>query len=156
MFFIRIQRHGWLDKNGFTLIELVIVVVALGILATVAIPKFGSLTQKSRVNASKQEMLSIREAIVGNPATVAGGEYIDRGFEGDVGFVPSGLSDLAVKPDSVNSYDKFIRLGWNGPYIDADRGEYLKDAWGNNYTYEPSNRRIISTGGGSDSIIVSF
>ena len=101
-------------------------------------------------------MLSIKEAIVGNPAAIAGGEYIDRGFEGDVGFAPSGLSDLAVKPDSVNSYDKFIRLGWNGPYIDADRGEYLKDAWGNNYTYEPSNRRIISTGGGSDSIIVSF
>ena len=156
MFLIKIQRHGWLNKSGFTLIELVIVIVALGILATVAIPKFGSLTEKSRTNASKQEMLSIKEAIVGNPAAIAGGEYIDRGFEGDVGFVPSALSDLAVKPDSVNSYDKFTRLGWNGPYIDADRGEYLKDAWGNNYTYEPGNRRITSTEGGSGSIIVSF
>ena len=156
MSLVNIHKYRWLDKSGFTLIELVIVIVALGILATVAIPKFGSLTQKSRTNASRQEMLSIKEAIVGNPAAVAGGEYIDRGFEGDVGFVPSTLSDLAVKPDSVNSYDKFTRLGWNGPYIDADRGEYLKDAWGNNYTYEPGNRRITSTEGGSGSIIVSF
>jgi prepilin-type N-terminal cleavage/methylation domain-containing protein len=156
VYVVSIHKHRCLDMSGFTLIELVIVISTLGVLAAVAIPKFANLTQSSKISASKQEMLSIKEAIVGNPAAVAGGEYIDRGFEGDVGFIPSALSDLAGKPDSVNSYDQFTRLGWNGPYIDADRGEYLKDSWGNYYSYEPGNRRVISTGGGNDSIIVSF
>ena len=112
--------------------------------------------ESAKINATKQEMAVLKKAIVGNPAAVAGGEYIDRGFEGDVGSVASALVDLVVKPDSISSYDKLTRLGWNGPYIDSSGGDYLRDAWGNNYVYQPGSRRIISTGGGGDSIIVSF
>jgi hypothetical protein len=137
------------------LVELVIIIITLGILAAVAIPKFADMAEASKVNATKKEMLELKRAIVGNPEAVAAGEYIDRGFEGDVDFVPSNLTDLAVKPDSVAAYDKLTRIGWNGPYIDSSGGDYQKDAWGIAYVYEPSNRRIISVGG-SDSIIITF
>ncbi|MFQ6007762.1 MAG: hypothetical protein ACE5K8_02315 [Candidatus Zixiibacteriota bacterium] len=137
------------------MVELVIIVIALGILAAVAIPKFADMVESSKVNATKKEMLELKRAIIGNPEAVAAGEYIDRGFEGDVGFVPSNLTDLAVKPDSIAAYDKLTRLGWNGPYIDTSGGDYLKDAWGVAYVYEPANRRLISVGG-SDSIIITF
>jgi len=149
------KRKAKLGRDGFTLIELVIIIVTLGILAAVAIPKFANMIESSKVSATKKEMIELKRAIIGNPEAVAGGEYVDRGFEGDIGFVPSSLTDLVAKPDSVVVYDKLTRLGWNGPYIDSLGGDYLKDAWGTAYVYAPSNRHIISVGG-SDSITVTF
>jgi len=144
-----------LDQRGFTLIELVIIIVVLGILAAVAIPKFADMADSSRIAATQKEMQSLREAIIGNPQVVSSGVVIDRGFMGDVGFTPSQLVDLAVKPDSVPAYDKLTRLGWNGPYIDGAGDDYLSDAWGTAYSYDPAGRRIVSVGG-SDSIQVTF
>lgn len=144
------------EQTGFTLIELVIIIVILGILAAVAVPKFTDITEGSKVNATRHEMIALKRAIIGNPAATAGGEYVDRGFEGDVGFVPSQLSDLVAKPDTVAAYNRLTRLGWNGPYLDQSGDNYLYDAWDDLYVYQPGNRRIISTGGGTDSIVVTF
>ena len=144
-----------LGRGGFTLIELIIIIVTLGILAAVAVPKFSDMVEGSKINATKKEMMTLKRAIAGNPEVVSGGEYIERGFEGDVGFVPSGLADLAAKPDSVAVYDRLTRLGWNGPYVDSSGGSHLKDAWGVPYVYDPSNRRIRSVGG-SDTIGITF
>lgn len=131
------------------------IIVVLGVLAAVAIPKFGDITDSSKITATKKELQNLKVAIAGNPDAIAGGRYVDRGFEGDVGFVPSSLQDLAAKPDSVSVYNKLTGLGWNGPYIDSTENNYLKDAWDVNYVYQPSNRRILSVGG-SDTIIVGF
>ena len=149
------HQGGKLGQAGFTLIELVMIIVVLGILAAVAIPRFGDVTENSRITATKKEMLSLKIAVTGNPDVVSGGKYVDRGFEGDVGFVPSQLADLVAKPDSVSTYNRLTGLGWNGPYIDSTENNYLKDAWDVAYVYQPSNRRIISVGG-SDSIIIGF
>ncbi|MCP4684506.1 MAG: hypothetical protein GY867_03560 [bacterium] len=144
------------DRGGFTLIEIVIIIVTLGILAAVAVPKFADMANSAKVNATKQELMSLKKAIVGDPSAIAGGEYIDRGFEGDIGDPPSLLADLAQKPGSLAVYNPLTRLGWNGPYIDDDNNEYLSDAWGNSYVYQSSARRILSTGGGADTIEVTF
>lgn len=150
-----LDESAKLGQRGFTLIELVIIIVTLGILAAVAIPKFTDLAESSKITATKKELLALKGAISGNAEAIAGGKYVDRGFEGDVGFVPSRLQDLAAKPDSVSTYNKLTGLGWNGPYIDSSESNYLNDAWGVAYVYEPSNRRIVSVGG-SDSVIATF
>lgn len=144
-----------LDKGGFTLIELVIVIVTLGILAAVAIPKFSNMTDTAKHTATQKELQALKRAISGNPEAISGGRYIDRGYEGDVGFVPGRLEDLAAKPGSVATYNKLTGLGWNGPYIDDSENKYLTDAWGNNYIYLPALRKILSVHE-SDTISVIF
>ena len=43
------------NKSGFTLVELVIVVVLIGVLAAMAMPKFGSLTGQAQTNANSMK-----------------------------------------------------------------------------------------------------
>lgn len=50
-------------QGGFTLIELVIVIVILGILAAVAIPKYEDMREEARTAALKGQLGSIRSAV---------------------------------------------------------------------------------------------
>jgi prepilin-type N-terminal cleavage/methylation domain-containing protein len=142
-------------QTGFTLIELVMVIVVLGILSAVAIPQFTDMADSSKIAATKKELQEIKRAIVGNADLIAGGQLVDRGFEGDVGFTPSLLIDLGKKPDSVSAWNNLTRLGWNGPYIDTSGGNYLTDSWGTGYIFLPLQRQLLSVHG-VDTISVNF
>lgn len=51
------------NKSGFTLIELVMVIVILGILSAIAIPKFADLTTQAKIAAGKGGLGAMRSAI---------------------------------------------------------------------------------------------
>ena len=134
------------------MVELVVIVLVLGIVAGVAIPRLGGLTESAKVNATKEEMRRLKTAIVGT----SGPDGVPRGgFEIDVGFPPNQLSDLISKPGSLAVWDKYTGRGWNGPYMDSAGASYLSDSWDSSYTYSLGARTITSYGGGP-SIVLSF
>jgi len=141
--------------SGFTLIELVMIIVVLAILAGVGIPKIGGIIAASKVNSTKSEMSELKRAIVGSPSMVAGGTIASKGFEHDVGFAPSRLVDLVSQPGSLQVWNRITEIGWHGPYIDSTDGDYMTDAWGSTYAYNNVSRTIMSVGS-DDTLSVSF
>jgi prepilin-type N-terminal cleavage/methylation domain-containing protein len=51
------------DRRGFTLIELVIIIVVLGIIAAVAIPKYVDMVTQAKISAAKGALGGLRSAI---------------------------------------------------------------------------------------------
>lgn len=127
-------------------------IAVLGIVAAVAIPRMGGLSESSRVAATRSEMQRLKSAILGS-STGPGG--VRGGFELDVGHPPNRLADLVARPDSVATWNKFLSLGWNGPYVDSAGGDYLRDAWDSTYAYDANARTLTSFGSGTD-IVLTF
>jgi prepilin-type N-terminal cleavage/methylation domain-containing protein len=51
-----------LNRRGFTIIEMMIVVVVLGILATIAAPRFGTISDKARLAAMRSDLKNAESA----------------------------------------------------------------------------------------------
>jgi len=75
-------------RNGFTLVELVVVIMILGILAGVAAPKFMSTSATASDNGLKQSLGVVRDAIelyaAQNAGTYPGSAGTEGGFKSDI------------------------------------------------------------------------
>ena len=120
------------SRAGFTLVVLLLVLVILGILAAVVLPKFSGTTERGRGAAAQTQIATFKTAL--------------DAFEVDVGHYPkgkSGLVDLIAQPRDGGA-------SWHGPYMQSDA--IPKDPWGNDYIYEcpgkhnPSGYDIQSMG----------
>lgn len=138
-----LTHKNW--DRGFTLIEVVMVIVIAAILVTVAMKSVGTVTETGRVEETKREMEQLTWAICGNPELENNGVRTDFGYVGDVGSLPDGLDSLYTMPAGYST--------WNGPYIKRRfqqiTNDYKEDAWGVAYGYD-GGVNITSTGSGSD------
>ena len=100
-------------STGFTLLELLVVIVIIGLLAGYVAPRYFSQVGKSEVQVAKAQIESLEKAL-------------DQ-FRLDVRRYPSaeeGLDALVTKPASV--------ANWSGPYL---KKAVPTDPWGRPYVY---------------------
>jgi general secretion pathway protein G len=137
--------HGARDPQdrvrvrGFTLLELLVVMLIIGLLASYVGPKYFSQVSRSEVTLARAQIEAYTKAL--------------DNFRLDTGRFPTteeGLAALQAKPSNVDK--------WNGPYLKKD---VVADPWGHPYVYRApgakSDYEIVSygkdgqPGGGGDS-----
>ena len=99
---------------GFTLVEIMVVVVILGILAVLIVPRVLGRSDEARQAAAKHDIATIMQSL--------------KLYRLDNGRYPTndqGLQSLVSKPSSVP-----VPSNWK-PYLD----KLPKDPWGNTYQY---------------------
>ena len=107
--------HGTtlLDRRGFTLLELLVVIVIIGLLASYVGPRYFSQLGKSEITTAKAQMQAFARAL-------------DH-YRLDVGRYPNteqGLNALLNRPSNEPK--------WNGPYL---QNNAPPDPWGKPYVY---------------------
>ncbi len=109
-------------RAGFTLVEILLVVVILGILAAIAIPKFTGKSEMARQSSAMASIKAIKLAI--------------DTYEVDTGKFPPTLQGLVNNPGEAN---------WSGPYL---RDGLPKDPWGNEFIYSAQGNTYTVTSSG--------
>ncbi len=97
-------------QGGFSLIEIVVVIVLIGGVVAFAANQIGDNAQRSNWNLAKAQVQALAAKV--------------ETYELDNGSPPARLEDLVKDPGNAP--------GWNGPYA---RESELKDPWKNEFSY---------------------
>ena len=116
------------SRKGFTLIELMVVIVILGLLAALVAPKFLKRGEEAKVTTTEVQMKYIEQAL--------------KLYKLHNSFYPTteqGLKALVEKPE-----EDPVPKNWKGPYME----KIPKDAWGNDFIYISDGKQfnLISPG----------
>jgi general secretion pathway protein G len=122
-----------MQRAGFTLIEIMVVIIILGLLATLVIPNITGYTEKAKREKARADIASLEGAL--------------ELFKADNGFYPTteqGLDALIIKPSTGRIPAKWMEGGY------FKKGVPL-DPWGARYVYFAPGRRgegyeIVSLG----------
>ena len=113
------------SRGGFTLLEILLVVVIIGMLVSVAVVKLSGQSQRAKLVATQRQIDAYKTAL---------GVY-----ELDNGLFPSteqGLQALISTPGGGSLPN------WKGPYLDPP--VVRPDPWGHNYVYRNPGQKITN------------
>lgn len=109
----RLPRR-YAGTEGFTLVELLLVLVILGTLAAIVVPKFAGRTQQAKIAAARSQLANFDIAL--------------DSFEVDNGYYPQGADGLQLLFTAPSDTTE-----WRGPYL--KKNAIPLDPWQNPYVY---------------------
>ena len=125
MYFKKQYKKQNSGQRGFTLVELLLVLVILALIAGLVLPGIIGKAESAKAKAASSQISRISMSV--------------ESFYLDTGNTPSSLDELVSQPSGVT--------GWNGPYI---KNSLLNDPWGQPYKFtvpgEHGDFDIVSLG----------
>lgn len=97
-------------NRGFTLVELLLVLVILALIGGLVLPGIIGKAEGAKVKAASSQISRLQMAV--------------ESFYLDTGTTPDNLDSLVSESGGID--------GWNGPYV---KSSSLKDPWGREYVY---------------------
>lgn len=152
------------NSKAFTLIEILMAIVLIGIIMVVAIPNFLDFGDTARTAVTQERLNALRVAVIGDARFSAGGKHTKMGYESHCLGVPGVIADLATQPAAgtcAAAYNQYSKIGWNGPYVNSADANWNVDAWGTAIVYSSAGRTFTSCGpdltcATADDIAVAF
>lgn len=165
------------NRSGFTLMEIMVVVVIIAVLASVAGPMIGDIINQGKASATRSKMSSLKSAIVTYKNDV--GRYPFYGDKDKVSCISAYSADdvladsvannvlvnqevnLGVAGEILNTdcatsdgcWSSFYGKGgrkWKGPYMDSDPADFMTDSWGTKIRYHAFDHSLILWSAGPD------
>jgi uncharacterized delta-60 repeat protein/prepilin-type N-terminal cleavage/methylation domain-containing protein len=151
------------NQSGFSLIELVMVIVIIAVVATYVAVDLNDKPDSLRFEQTRAKLEAIRSAIVGDDSISAEGQRLHFGYFGDMGKIPATLTDLTtIGAQSAWAYSASLGfgVGWRGPYVSQgarisgslDSLSINRDEWGTAFVYNTSEPIPTITSYGADRV----
>src|SRR5579859_4325226 len=135
----RVDHKGHLGRRGFTLAEIIVVLIVLATLAAVVIPAIAHQAQKADPNQAANDVVNLRGAI--------------EQFVGDVRKYPNSIGQLTSKiSTSVHPLTTTTNYGaadvarWKGPYLTTDSLGARATGYGASFKFAFDTCTLTNTG----------
>ncbi len=137
-------------KSGFTLMEIMVVIIVIAVLASVAGPMIGSITDQGKASATKASMQNLKTAFVNFTNDLGKQPHADNTLT-STAFDAAWANNSTLRVSGTNCFIasdtpasnsvlqgafKWQRMNiakyqqrWKGPYIDGNVEDFLKDSW---------------------------